>query len=204
MARFFIDHPVFAWVIALLITLGGAISISRLPIEEYPDIAPPEVSVSANYPGANAQVVERTVTQPIEQVLTGLDHLLYFTSTSNDKGSSSITLTFAPGTNPDIAAVQTQARVQLAEPRLPSEVTQQGISVAKSTAGNLLVVALKSANPRYDSWALNNILSSDVVDQITRLNGVASANQWGSEYAMRIWLDPDKLHAYGLSAAQVL
>jgi multidrug efflux pump len=204
MARFFIDRPVFAWVIALLITLGGAISIARLPVEDYPDIAPPQVSVSANYPGANAQTVEQTVTQPIEQELTGLDHLLYFTSTSNDKGNSNITLTFAPGTNPDIAAVQTQARVQLAEARLPSEVTQQGISVFKQTPGNLMVVALKSDDGRLNSQALNNILSSQVIDQIQRVNGVGNTNQFGSEYAMRIWLNPDKLHAYGLSATQVL
>ena len=204
MARFFIDRPVFAWVLALLIALGGAISISRLPVEDYPDIAPPQVSVSATYPGANAQTVEQTVTQPIEQELTGLDHLLYFTSTSNDKGSSSITLTFAPGTNPDIAAVQTQARVQLAEARLPAEVNQQGISVFKQTPGNLMVVALKSDDGRYDSQALNNILSSQVLDQIQRVNGVGNTNQFGSEYAMRIWLNPDKLHAYGLSATQVL
>ncbi|HUN26244.1 MAG TPA: efflux RND transporter permease subunit [Steroidobacteraceae bacterium] len=204
MARFFIDHPVFAWVIAILVTLGGIISITRLPVEAYPDIAPPQVAVSANYPGANAQTVEQTVTQVIEQQLTGLDHLLYFTSTSNNRGASSITLTFEPGTNPDIAAVQTQARVQLAEPRLPAEVNQQGISVFKQTPGQIMVVALRSDNGRYDSWALNNILSAQVIDQITRIDGVASAQQFGSEYAMRIWLDPDKLHAYGLSAAQVL
>ncbi len=205
MARFFIDHPVFAWVIAILITLGGLISISSLPIEAYPDIAPPQVAINATYPGANAQTVEQTVTQVIEQNLTGLDHLLYFTSTSNSQGSSQIALTFEPGTNPDIAAVQTQARVQLAEPRLPTEVNQQGISVFKQTSGGqILVVALRSDDGRLDSWALNNILASQVVDQITRLDGVGSAQQWGSEYAMRIWLDPDELHAYGLSPTQIL
>ncbi len=204
MARFFIDHPVFAWVIAILITLGGIISIARLPIEAYPDIAPPQVSISATYPGANADTVEKTVTQVIEQQLTGLDHLLYFTSSSNSQGSCNITLTFAPGTNVDIAAVQTQARVQLAEARLPAEVNQQGISVSKQSAGQAFVIALKSEDGRLDSFALNNILSSQIIDQIERVNGVASAQQWGSEYAMRIWLNPDKLHAYGLSAAQVL
>ena len=204
MARFFIDHPVFAWVLAILITLGGVLSITRLPIEAYPDIAPPQVSVSATYPGADSETVERTVTQVIEQNLTGLDHLLYFTSTSNNLGSSSITLTFEPGTNPDIAAVQTQARVQLAEPRLPAEVNQQGISVFKQSPGNVMVVALRSDDGRLDSFALNNILATQVIDQIERIDGVASAGQWGSEYAMRIWLDPDKLHAYGLSPTQVL
>ncbi len=204
MAKFFIDHPVFAWVIAILVTLGGIIAITRLPIEAYPDIAPPQIAVSASYPGANADTVEKTVTQVIEQNLTGLDHLLYFTASSNSEGSCSITLTFAPGTNPDIAAVQTQARVQLAEPRLPAEVNAQGISVSKQSAGQAFVIALRSDDGRLDSFALNNILSSQIIDQIERVPGVASAQQWGSEYAMRIWLDPDKLHAYGLSAAQVL
>ncbi|HTW37686.1 MAG TPA: efflux RND transporter permease subunit [Steroidobacteraceae bacterium] len=204
MAKFFIDHPVFAWVIAILVTLAGIIAITRLPIEAYPDIAPPQISVSATYPGANADTVEKTVTQVIEQHLTGLDNLLYFTASSNSQGSCNITLTFAPGTDPDIAAVQTQARVQLAEPRLPAEVNQQGISVFKQSAGQAFVIALKSSDGRLDSFALNNILSSQIIDQIERVSGVASAQQWGSEYAMRIWLNPDKLHAYGLSAAQVL
>jgi multidrug efflux pump len=204
MARFFIDHPVFAWVIAILITLGGLISISRLPIEAYPEISPPQISVSTTYPGANAETVERTVTQVIEQQLTGLDHLLYFTSTSNSQGGANVTLTFDAGTNPDTAAVQTQNRVQLAIPRLPVEVNQQGISIVKQAPGNVLVVALRSDDGRLDSWALNNILAARVADQITRINGVASANQFGSEYAMRIWLNPDKLHAYGMSASLVL
>jgi len=203
MARFFIDHPVFAWVIALLITLAGIISISRLPIEAYPEISPPQVSVNANYPGANAETVERTVTQVVEQQLTGLDHLLYFTSTSR-AGSSQVTLTFDTTTNPDTAAVQTQNRVSLAVPRLPAEVTQQGISVFKSSPANVLVVALRSSDGALDSWALNNILATRVIDQITRIDGVSAANQWGSEYAMRIWLDPDKLHALGMSPSLVL
>ncbi|HTT03154.1 MAG TPA: efflux RND transporter permease subunit [Steroidobacteraceae bacterium] len=204
MARFFIDHPVFAWVIAILITLGGIICIARLPIEAYPDIAPPQVTVSSNYPGANAETVERAVTQVIEQQLTNIDRLLYFTGTSSSQGSSQITLTFQPGTNPDIAAVQTQARVQLALPRLPADVSAQGISVYKSSPTNVVVVALKSDDGRLDSWALNNILATQIIDQITRINGVGATQQWGSEYAMRIWLNPDKLHGYGLSATQVL
>ena len=204
MALFFIDHPVFAWVIAILITLGGAVCITRLPIEAYPDIAPPQVSISTNYPGANAESVERAVTQVIEQQLTGIDRLLYFTSNSSSQGSAQITLTFKPGTDPDIAAVQTQARVQLAQPRLPADVNAQGISVNKSSSTNILYVALKSEDGRLDSWALNNILASQILDQITRIDGVGSTQQFGSEYAMRIWLDPDKLHAYGLSASRVL
>jgi multidrug efflux pump len=203
-ARFFINHPVFAWVIAILITLGGIISIVRLPIEAYPEISPPQVTVQTNYPGANADTVERTVTQVIEQQLSGLDHLLYFTSTSRSNGSSQITLTFDTGSNPDTAAVQTQNRVSLAVPRLPAEVTQQGISVFKSSPANALVVALRSDDGSLDSFALNNILASRVTEQLARLPGVAATQQWGSEYAMRIWLNPDKLHAYGMSPALVL
>jgi multidrug efflux pump len=199
MAQFFIDHPVFAWVIAILITLAGVIAVTRLPIEAYPDIAPPQVNVSVTYPGANADTVERTVTQVIEQQLTGIDRLLYFTATSNSAGSCSITLTFEPGTDPDIAAVQTQNHVSLALPRLPSEVTQQGISVYKAAAGSVLVVALRSDDGSLDSFALNNVLASRILDPIQRVNGVGAAQQWGSEYAMRIWLNPDKLHALGMS-----
>src|SRR6516165_2949895 len=190
MARFFIDHPVFAWVIAILITLGGLISISRLPIEAYPEISPPQISVSTTYPAANAETGARPVTQGLEQEGTGLYHLLYFTSSSNSQGGANVTLTFDAGTNPDTAAVQTQNRVQLAIPRLPAEVNQQGISIVKQAPGNVLVVALRSDDGRLDSWALNNILAARVADQITRINGVASANQFGSEYAMRIWLNP--------------
>jgi multidrug efflux pump len=204
MPQFFIDRPVFAWVLAILITLGGAIAIYELPAESYPAIAPPQVNVSTTYPGADASTVERTVTQVIEQQLTGLDRLLYFTSTSSSDGSASISLTFETGTDAEIAAVQTQNRVALAEPRLPVEVIQQGITVAKSTAGFLLAVTLRSTDGSLDSGELNNVLASRVLDQIQRIPGVGSANQFGSEYAMRIWLSPDKLHAYGLSPAQVL
>src|SRR5450432_1283750 len=204
MPSFFIDRPIFAWVIAILITLGGVIAIFDLGVESYPQIAPPQVVVSASYAGADAGTVEKTVTQVIEQQLTGVDHLMYFSSTSSATGGASITLTFEPGTNPDIAAVQTQNRVSLAEPRLPSEVVQQGIVVAKANAGFLMVGMLKSDDGALDSYALNNILASQVLDQIQRIPGVGSATQFGSEYSMRIWLDPDKLHGYGLSAGQAL
>jgi multidrug efflux pump len=204
MPQFFIDRPVFAWVLAILITLGGAIAIYELPAESYPAIAPPQVVVSTTYPGADASTVERTVTQVIEQQLTGLDGLLYFTSTSSSDGSVSITLTFETGTDPDIAAVQTQNRVTLAEPRLPVEVIQQGITTAKSTAGFLLAVTLRSTDGTLNSGELNNIVASRMLDQLQRIPGVGSASQFGSEYAMRIWLSPDKLHAYGLSPARVL
>ena len=203
MPQFFIDRPVFAWVIALLILLGGAIALSRLPTDSYPVVAPPQVTITANYPGANARTVESTVTRVIEQDLTGIDNLLYFTSQSS-YGQSQITLTFATGTNPSIAQVQTQNRVSLAEPLLPTEVTQQGIQVNQSSAGFLGVIALRSQPGGPDRAALNHWVAAHVIDQIERIPGVGSATLFGSDYAMRIWLNPNELHAYGMSAASVL
>ncbi len=205
MPQFFIDRPIFAWVLAILITLGGAIALTSLSTEAYPDIAPPQVNVSATYPGANASTVESTVTQVIEQQLTGIDHLLYFTSSSGSDGSAQIALTFDNGTNADIAAVQTQNRVTLATPRLPAEVNAQGIRISKANAGFLGVVAVQSTTEGGPGPAeLNNIVASQVLDQIQRIPGIGSATQFGAEYAMRIWLNPDKLHAYNLSASAVL
>ncbi|MEO8672583.1 MAG: multidrug efflux RND transporter permease subunit [Tahibacter sp.] len=204
MPQFFIERPVFAWVIAILITLGGALSISRLGVESYPQIAPPQVIVSASYAGASADTVEKTVTQVIEQQLNGIDHLLYFSSTSSANGTALVTLTFDSGTDPDIAQVQTQNRVSLALPRLPTEVTQQGVTVSKANPGFLMVVALKSDDGSQDSYALNNVISSRLLDQIQRIGGVGSATQFGSEYAMRIWLDPDKLQGYGMAPSTVM
>ena len=203
MPSFFIDRPIFAWVVAILISLGGVLAILNLGVESYPDIAPPSVTVDASYPGASADTTEKAVTQVIEQQLTGIDHLLYFSSSSSANGHASITLTFETGTNPDIAQVQVQNKVALATPRLPSEVTQQGVVVAKANAGFLMVLALKSDNPNIDRNRLNDIVGSQVLDQISRVPGVGSTKQFGSEYAMRIWLNPDKLHGYGLSATQV-
>ncbi|MEO6927076.1 MAG: efflux RND transporter permease subunit, partial [Rhodanobacter sp.] len=204
MPTFFIDRPVFAWVLAILISLGGVLAILNLGVESYPNIAPPSVTVSATYPGASADTTEKTVTQVIEQQLTGIDHLLYFNSSSSASGRSNITLTFESGTDADIAQVQVQNKVALATPRLPSEVTQQGVVVAKANAGFLMVVALTSNNPNIDRDRLNDIVGSQVLDQIARVPGVGSTRQFGAEYAMRIWLNPDKLHGYNLSASQVL
>ena len=203
MSQFFIDRPVFAWVIALLVMLLGGIALSRLPSDSYPNVAPPQVEINASYPGANASTVEATVTQVIEQQLTSIDNLLYFTARSSF-GQAQITLTFASGTNPDIAEVQTQNRASLAEPLLPAEVNQQGLEINKTSAGFLAVVALRSAAGGPNAQQLNHLVASRVLDPIQRINGVGSANLFGSDYAMRIWLDPDKLHAYGLSAAAAL
>ena len=203
MPQFFIDRPVFAWVIALLVMLLGGIALSRLSSDSYPDIAPPQVVITANYPGANASTVEATVTQVIEQQLTSIDNLLYFTSQSSF-GQSQITLTFETGTNPDIAEVQTQNRAALADPLLPAEVTQQGIEVNKTSAGFLAFIALRSGPGGPSRAALDHLVASRVLDPIERVPGVGSASLFGSDYAMRIWLNPDKLHAFGLSAADAL
>ncbi|GAB3309227.1 multidrug efflux RND transporter permease subunit [Luteimonas notoginsengisoli] len=204
MSRFFINHPVFAWVIAILIALGGVLAINGLGIESYPNIAPPQVTVSASYPGASAETTEGAVTQVIEQQMTGIDNLDYFSSSSSSSGGASITLTFKPGTDPDIAQVQVQNKVALATPRLPSEVVQQGVVVAKANPGFLMVVALRSSNPAYDKDALADLIAARVLDQIARTPGVGSTQLFGGEYAMNIWLNPDKLRGYGLSASQVL
>jgi multidrug efflux pump len=204
MPRFFIDRPVFAWVIPILICMFGVISLMHMGIDSYPDIAPPEVTVTATYPGANAATLETTVTQVIEQQLTGIDNLLYFSSMSNANGTVTITLTFATGTNPDIAEVQVQNKVALAQPLLPTEVAQEGLVVAKASPDILLFVGLHSDNPAIDARRLADIVASQIQPVLGRINGVGNTFQLGSEYAMRIWLDPDKLQSYGMSTTQVL
>ena len=204
MPQFFIDRPIFAWVVAIMITLAGTAAIFRLPVSAYPPIAPPQVSVTASYPGASAEVVEKTVTAVIEQQLTGVDNLLYFDSVSRSNGTAQITLTFVSGTNADIAAVQVQNRLSVAQARLPQEVVQNGITVAKANNDFLMVIALKSSDPSLDTYALNNLLAAQVLDPIQRLPGVGGARLFGAAYAMRIWLNPDKLRGYGLGASDVL
>ncbi|RDS80946.1 multidrug efflux RND transporter permease subunit [Dyella psychrodurans] len=203
MPSFFIDRPIFAWVVAILITLVGTISVLGMGVESYPNIAPPQVTVTATFPGASAQTMEDTVTKVIEQQLTGVDNLLYFSSASNSNGTSTITLSFATGTDPDIAQVQVQNKVSLAEPQLPSEVNLQGVVVAKANPDFLMFVGLISKNPEIDSNRLSDIVGSQVINQIGRIPGVGSTFQVGSEYAMRVWLNPDKMQGYGLSATQV-
>jgi len=204
MAKFFIDRPVFAWVIAVVIMLAGGIAAFSLPIEQYPTIAPPSVVINATYPGADSESLQNSVTQVIEQQLTGIDNLLYFSSTSSSAGQATIKLTFATGTNPDIAQVQVQNKVTLAQPLLPNPVIQQGVTVAKASPDILMFVALQSDNPSIDGPRLSDILASQIQPAIGRVSGVGTTTLLGSEYAMRIWLDPDKLQAYGLSTTQVL
>ena len=204
MSRFFIHHPVFAWVIAILISLSGVIAVLNMGVESYPNVAPPQVTVGATYPGADAQTAEQAVTQVIEQQLTGIDNLLYFSSTSSSSGRVSITLTFETGTDPDIAQVQVQNKVSLATPRLPTEVTQQGVVVAKANSGFLMVVGLRSSDPDMDRNALNDLIASRILEPLARVPGVGNTQHFGSEYAMNIWLDPGKLQGYGMSASQVL
>lgn len=202
MARFFIDRPVFAWVIAIIIMLTGLLAIRQLPIQQYPTIAPPTVSIRANYPGASAKTVENAVTQVIEQQLTGIDNLRYFSSSSSD-GSMSITLTFEPEANPDIAQVQTQNKVQSAISTLPQEVQQQGVSVTKSNDSFLLVVGFYSEDESMTDQQISDLLVSKYEDPIARINGVGSVRVFGGQNAMRIWLDPAKLYSYNLTPTDV-
>ena len=204
MARFFIDRPIFAWVIAIVIMIAGALSITRLPISRYPTIAPPTVSVSAFYPGASAQVVEDSVTQIIEQNMKGLDGLIYMTSTSQSNGAAQITLTFASGTNADIAQVQVQNKLQLATALLPQVVQQQGISVTKTGEGFLQVVGFVSEDGSMSRDDISDFITTNIVDPLSRVPGVGSTQGFGARYAMRIWLDPNKLDAYQLSTADVV
>ena len=204
MSGFFIERPVFAWVISIFIMGIGLLAILSLPVSQYPQIAPPEVSVSANYPGASAETVANTVTQVIEQRMTGLDGLRYFSSRSTSQGSAEITLTFETGTDPDIAQVQVQNKLGQATPLLPEIVQRQGITVEKSSAGFLMVVGLISNDGSLEQVDLADYMSSSLVDELSRVEGVGSIQVFGSEYAMRIWLDPSKLAAFEMAPADVV
>ncbi|MFP3247909.1 MAG: efflux RND transporter permease subunit, partial [Paraburkholderia sp.] len=203
MAKFFIDRPIFAWVIAIILMLAGVASIFTLPIAQYPTIAPPAVQISATYPGASAKTVENTVTQVIEQQMSGLDHLLYISSTSDDSGTATITLTFAAGTNPDIAQVQVQNKLQLATPLLPQAVQQLGTKVTKSSSSFLLVLAFNSEDGSMNKYDLANYVASNIEDPVSRIDGVGTVTLFGSQYAMRIWLDANKLTNFGLTPVDV-
>ena len=203
MSNFFIERPIFAWVIALVIMLAGVLSIRTLPINQYPAIAPPTIAISVTYPGASAQTVQDTVVQVIEQQLNGLDRLRYISSESNSDGSMTITVTFEQGTNPDIAQVQVQNKLALATPLLPQEVQQQGIRVTKSVRNFLLIVGLISTDPNMTREDLSNYIVSNIQDPLSRTAGVGDFQVFGSQYAMRIWLDPAKLNSYQLAPLDV-
>lgn len=204
MARFFIDRPVFAWVIAIIIMLAGGISIFSLPVAQYPTIAPPTVSIEATYPGASAQTLEDTVTQVIEQKMKGIDNLLYMASSSDSSGRASITLTFDAKADPDIAQVQVQNKLQLAMPILPQEVQKQGISVAKRSANFLTVFGFVSEDGNMDDSDIADYVVSNLQDPISRLTGVGDVTVFGSQYGMRIWLDPSKLQKYKMMPSDVI
>lgn len=204
MARFFIDRPVFAWVISIIIMLAGALSIFKLPIAQYPEVAPPSVSIGINYPGASAQTVQDTVIQIIEQGLTGIDRVQYMSSTSDSSGRGDVTLTFLAGTDPDIAQVQVQNKLQTSMPLLPQEVQQQGIRVTKSSAGFLMVLGFVSADGAMDKYDIADYVAANVQDQLSRVNGVGQIQLFGSQYAMRIWLDANKLATYNLTSVDVV
>jgi len=203
MARFFIDRPIFAWVIAIITMLAGSLAITQLPISRYPTIAPPTVTISASYPGASAQVIEDSVTQIIEQNMKGLDGLLYLSATS-ESGRAAITLTFSSGTNADIAQVQVQNKLQLAMPLLPQEVQQQGVSVTKTGEGFLMVIGFVSEDGSMSRVDISDYIAANIIDPLSRVPGVGSTQLFGSQYAMRIWLDPDKLDTYQLTTGDLI
>src|SRR6185295_9650739 len=203
MARFFIDRPVFAWVLAIAIMLAGGLSILSLPVAQYPQIAPPTVSINATYPGASAQTVEDSVTQVIEQRMTGLDGLTYMSSTSDSAGSSRITLTFNAGTDPDIAQVQVQNQLQLATRLLPQSVQAQGVRVTKSSADFLMVIGFVSTDGRLSANDMSDFLSANLQDPLSRVQGVGNVQVFGAPYAMRIWLDPARMASYRLMPSDV-
>ncbi|EBG4358258.1 efflux RND transporter permease subunit [Salmonella enterica subsp. enterica] len=204
MANFFIRRPIFAWVLAIILMMAGALAIMQLPVAQYPTIAPPAVSISANYPGADAQTVQDTVTQVIEQNMNGIDNLMYMSSTSDSAGSVTITLTFQSGIDPDIAQVQVQNKLQLATPLLPQEVQQQGISVEKSSSSFLMVAGFVSDNPNTTQDDISDYVASNIKDSISRLNGVGDVQLFGAQYAMRIWLDANLLNKYQLTPVDVI
>ena len=204
MSRIFIDRPIFAWVIAILIMLLGLGAINRLPIAQYPDVAPPQVNIRASYPGASAQTLQDSVTQVLEQQLTGLDGLLYFQSSSSSRGQVTINVTFEKGTDPDIAQVQVQNAVQAAESRLPQQVQQQGVRVTKSSNDFLLIIGVYDDSGRTTDMDVSDYLSSNMQDTIARMPGVGDVNVFGAPYAMRIWLDPAKLRSFSLNPGDVI
>src|SRR5258708_7624278 len=203
MSRFFIDRPIFAWVIAIILILAGILAVRKLPVAQYPSIAPPSIAITVTYPGASAETVQDTVVQVIEQQMSGIDHLLYFSSESDKDGSMTITLNFEQGTSSDIAQVQVQNKLTLATPLLPIEVQQQGISVTKATVNFLMVVGFVSSDGSLSGEDVADYLASHVQDPVSRTPGVGTLQLFGAQYAMRIWLDPAKLNSFGLTPVDV-
>ena len=199
MSRYFIDKPIFAWVLAIIVMLAGILAVKSLPIAQYPSIAPPAISITANYPGASAQTLEDSVTQVIEQKMKGLDGLLYMSSTSESSGSATLTLTFNADTDPDIAQVQVQNKLATATPLLPEEVQRQGVVVAKAARNFLLVLGFVSKDGSMTNIDIGDYVASNVQDIVSRVDGVGEAQLFGSQYAMRIWLDPAKLQNFKLT-----
>lgn len=202
--RFFIDRPIFSWVIAIGILLAGIIALRGLPVEQYPSVAPPSLSIGVTYPGADAKTLEQNVTQVIEQELNGVEGFLYMASTSESNGTASINLTFEAGTDIDNAQMEVQNRLRRVEQRLPEDVRRQGISVTEANSGFLLIVAITSKSGNTDPMEVNNFANTRVLDELRRVNGVGNVQAFAPEYAMRIWLDPQKLASYNLSAAEAL
>ncbi|HEY2927789.1 efflux RND transporter permease subunit, partial [Piscinibacter sp.] len=203
MAKFFIDRPIFAWVIALFIIVLGGVAVTRLPVAQYPSVAPPSIVVTAFYPGASAQTLEDSVISVIEQEMNGSPGLIYMESVSQANGSGSITLSFEPGSSPELAQVDVQNRLSRASPRLPQAVTQQGVRVDKARANFLLFTILSSDDPAFNPVALGDYASRNVLPEIQRIPGVGQAQLFGTERAMRIWIDPAKLVGFNLAAADV-
>lgn len=203
MANFFIDRPIFAWVLAILLCLTGTLAIISLPVEQYPDLAPPNVRITANYPGASAQTLENTVTQVIEQNMTGLDNLMYMSSQSSSAGQATVTLNFSAGTDPDEAVQQVQNQLQSALRKLPQAVQNQGVTVRKTGDTNILTIAFVSTDGSMDKQDIADYVASNIQDPISRVNGVGDIDAYGSQYSMRIWLDPAKLNSYQLTASDV-
>ncbi len=204
LSKFFLDRPVFAWVIAIVIMVAGGLAIYNLPISQYPPIAPPSIAIDAFYPGASAETVENTVTQIIEQKMTGLDQMLYLAGTSSSSGAARLDLTFAPGTDPDIAWAKVQNKLQLAMAGLPAVVQQQGVRVSKSTRNYLIIVGLISEDGSMDGFALRDYAQSNLEKILSRVPGVGEVENFGSQYAMRVWLDPEKLNNYRMTIEDVI
>src|SRR5436190_23637131 len=204
MSKFFIERPIFASVLAIIIVIAGLVAAKILPIAQYPEIAPPTVTITANYPGASAETLAKVVAAPIEEQLSGVERMLYFQSSSTSNGTVTITVTFEVGTDVDKAVFNVNNRVQLATPRLPQEVTRNGVTVQKRSTDILNVVALLSPDNRYDTLFLSNYATLNIVDELKRLNGVADVLVFGArDYSMRVWLKPDRMAQLGITTTDI-